>query len=48
MEAVRDHYLLALDVDLVDVAAEEIHATDHFSDGIDDIGQIQIARCDLV
>ena len=48
MEAVRDHHLLALDVDLVDVAAKKIHAPDHFSDGIDDIGQIQIARRDLV
>jgi len=40
--------LFALDVDLVHVATEKIHAANHFSHGIDDIRQIQIARRDLV
>src|SRR5215470_14228250 len=48
MEAMRNHHLLALDIDLVHVATEKIHAADHFSDGVDDVGQIQIARRDLV
>src|SRR6516225_4457148 len=48
MEAMRNHYLLALDVDLIHVATKKIHAADHFSDGIDDVRQIQIARRDLV
>jgi hypothetical protein len=48
MEAVRNHHLLALDVDLVYVATEKIHVTNHFSDGIDDVGQIQITRRDFV
>src|SRR5215467_9773959 len=48
MEAMRNHYLLALDVDLIHVATEEIPAANHFSDGIHDVGQIQIARRDLV
>src|ERR1700747_918498 len=48
MEAVRNHHLLALDVDLVHVATEKIHAADHLANGINDVGQIQIARRDLV
>src|SRR5205814_2865013 len=44
----ENHHLLALDVDLVHVATEKIHAANHFSHGIDDIRQIQIARRDLV
>src|SRR5439155_1496492 len=34
--------------DRLDIATEKIHAADHFSDGIDDVRQIQIARRDLV
>jgi hypothetical protein len=48
MEAVRNHNLLALDVDLVHVATEKIHAADHLANWINDVGEIQIARRDLV
>ena len=48
MEAVRNHHLLALDVDLVHVATEKIHAADHLANWINNVGQIQIARRDLM
>src|SRR5262249_48425196 len=34
--------------DLLHLAAEEIHAANHLANGINDVGQIQIARRDLV
>ena len=48
IEAVRDNDLFFVDVDLVHVATEKIHVTNHFADGIHDIGQIQIAGRDLM
>src|SRR5512140_1866027 len=48
MEAVRNHHLLALDVDLVHVATEKIYAANHLANWINDVSQIQIARRDLV
>src|SRR6266571_8261468 len=48
VETVRNGHPLAFEVDLVYVAAEEGHVTKHLSNGIDDVGQVQIARRDLV
>src|SRR6266567_7915136 len=48
IEAMRDNDLLFVDVDLVHVPAEEIYVPNHFADRINDVGQIQVARCDFV
>src|SRR6516164_11776803 len=48
IESMRDNDLFFIDIDLVHVAAEEIHVPNHFANRIDDVGQIQIAGCDLV
>ena len=48
IEAMRNNDLLFLKVDLLHLAAEEIHAANHLANGINDVGQIQIARRDLV
>src|SRR5262249_50482841 len=48
IKSMRDDNLFFVDVDLVDISTEKIHAADHFSDRIDDVGQVQIARRDLV
>src|SRR6266481_2021265 len=48
VETMRNGHSLAFEVDLVYVAAEEGHVTKHLSNGIDDVGQVQIARSDLV
>src|SRR5215471_8316512 len=44
IETVRDNDLFFVNVDLVHIAAEKVHAANHFADRIDDVGQIQIAR----
>jgi hypothetical protein len=38
IESMRDDDLFLVNIDLLHVAAEEIRAADHFSDGIDDVG----------
>jgi hypothetical protein len=48
IETMRHHDLFFVDVDLVHVATEEIHVSNHLADGIDDVRQIQVARRDLV
>src|SRR5262245_33045752 len=48
IEAMRNNDLLFLEVNLLHFAAEEIHAANHLANRINDIGQIQIARRDLV
>src|SRR5262249_61825454 len=48
IKSMRDDNLFFVDVDLVDISTEKIHAADHFSDRIDDVGQVQIPRRDLV
>jgi hypothetical protein len=44
----RNNDLFFVDVDLVHVTAEKIHAANHFADRIHDVCQIHIARRDLV
>src|SRR5689334_19729516 len=36
------------DIDTLDIADKKADMTQHLADGIDDIGQVEIARCDLV
>src|SRR5437667_8208884 len=48
IKSMRNNDLFFVDVDLLHVPAEKIHAANHFANGINDISQIQIARCDLV
>src|SRR5215831_11552489 len=48
IESMRDNNLFFPGVDLVHVAAEKVHAANHFADRINDVGQIQIARRDFV
>src|SRR5881392_1669941 len=48
IKSMRNNDLFFIDVDLVHVTAEKIHAANHFADRINDVRQIQIARRDLV
>src|SRR6266566_9358306 len=48
LEAVRDDNALPFDIDLIHIATEKVHPPDHFSDGINDVRQVEIARCDFV
>src|SRR5881398_2796957 len=48
IKSMRNNDLFFVDVDLLHVPAEKIHAANHFANGINDISQIQIARGDLV
>src|SRR6266704_2590603 len=48
VEAVRNRHALLFDIDLVYVAAKKIDVADHLADGIDDVGQVQIAGRDFV
>src|SRR5438552_19202409 len=48
IKAMRNNDLLFVDIDLAHIAAEKIHAANHFTDRINDVRQIQIARRDLV
>src|SRR5207247_9825061 len=48
IKSMRNNDLFFVDVDLVHVTAEKIHAANHFADRINDVRQIQIARRDLV
>jgi hypothetical protein len=48
IEAMRHYDLLLLKIDVLDIAAEEIHVPNHLANRINDVRQIQIARRDLV
>ena len=48
IEPVGYDNLLSIDIDLLHLAAEKIHVTNHFANRINDIRQIQIARGDLM
>src|SRR5947207_11648596 len=48
VETVRDRHTLALDVDLVHIAAKKVYMTKHLTNGVNDVRQVQIARGDLV
>ena len=48
IKSMRNNDSFFIDVDLVHVTAEKIHAANHFADRINDVRQIQIARRDLV
>src|SRR6266480_2739164 len=48
IKSMRNNDLFFIDVDLVHITAEKIHAANHFADRINDVRQIQIARRDLV
>src|SRR5438552_13209510 len=48
IKAMRNNDLFFVDIDLAHIAAEKIHAANHFTDRINDVRQIQIARRDLV
>jgi hypothetical protein len=48
LESMRHNDLFLVYIDLVHVAAEKIHASDHLPDRINDVRQIQIACRDLV
>src|SRR5436305_14911600 len=40
--------MLALDVDLVHIAAKKVYMTKHLTNGVNNVRQVQIARGDLV
>src|SRR5437870_11753525 len=48
IKAMLNNDLFFVDIDLAHIAAEKIHAANHFTDRINDVRQIQVARRDLV
>ena len=48
IEPVRHRDPFVYDVDAVDIADEEADMPQHLPDGVNDIGQVEIARRDLV
>ena len=48
IEPMRDRDAFVCDIDALHVADEKAHVPQHLADRVDDIGQIEIARRDLV